>query len=71
MKELPVKIWAYIGPHLGLIQANGCFPVGAPGEKEYIQKDALLEWAQENQEKCFSIVEDDLWQEVIDKINSL
>lgn len=38
---------------------------------EYIRKDALLEWAKENQEKCFSVVEDDLWQEVIDKINEI
>ena len=38
---------------------------------EYIRKDALLEWAKENQEKCFSVVEDDLWHEVIDKINEI
>lgn len=38
---------------------------------EYIRKDKLIEWAKENQEKCFSVVEDDLWQEVIDKINTL
>jgi hypothetical protein len=41
------------------------------GSVEYIRKDLLLEWAKENQEKCFSIVEYDLWQEVIDKLNSL
>ena len=38
---------------------------------EYISKDFLIEWARRNQDKCFSVVEDDLWQEVIDKINTL
>lgn len=37
----------------------------------YIRKDALLEWAKENQYKSLTIVADNFWQEVIDKINSL
>lgn len=37
----------------------------------YIRKDALLEWAKENQYKSLIIVADNFWQEVIDKINSL
>lgn len=39
--------------------------------REYIRKDALLEWAKENQYKSLTIVADNFWQEVIDKINSL
>ena len=41
---IPDKIYIYIGPHLGLMQANK-IPVGAPGEEQYIRKDAILEWA--------------------------
>ena len=37
----------------------------------YIRKDALLEWAKTNKEKCGTILEDDFWQEVIDKLNSM
>ena len=37
----------------------------------YIRKDAMLEWARENQYKSLTIVADNLWQEVIDKINEL
>lgn len=42
--KAPDKIYIHIGPHLGLMQANK-IPVGAPDEKEFISKDALLEWA--------------------------
>ena len=41
------------------------------GEQEYIRKDALLEWAKEKQYESLTIVADNFWQEVIDKINSL
>ena len=41
------------------------------GSVIYIRKDALLEWAKTNKEKCGTILEDDFWQEVIDKLNSL
>lgn len=40
-------------------------------EVEYIRKDALLEWAEENQYKSLTIIADNFWQEVIDKINEL
>ena len=38
---------------------------------EYIRKDALLEWAKQQQLDSLTIVADNFWQEVIDKINSL
>lgn len=38
---------------------------------EYIRKDALLEWAKEKQYESLTIVADNFWQEVIDKLNSL
>ena len=61
----PDKI--YVNPDLDCPWTDeGCF-----GDVEYIRKDALLEWAKENQYKSLTIVADNFWQEVIDKINSL
>ena len=40
------KIYVHIGHHLGLMQAS-TLPTSAPGEEEYLRKDALLEWAKE------------------------
>ena len=37
----------------------------------YIRKDALVEWAKQKQYESTTIVADNFWQEVIDKINSL
>ncbi len=37
----------------------------------FIRKDALLEWAKEKQYEFLTIVADNFWQEVIDKLNSL
>lgn len=39
--------------------------------EEYIRKDALLEWAKQKQYESLTIVADDFWQEVIEKINKL
>ena len=39
--------------------------------REYIRKDALKEWAKQQQLDSLTIVADNFWQEVIDKINSL
>ena len=41
------------------------------GGLEYIRKDALVEWAKEKQYESLTIVADNFWQEVIDKIQSL
>ena len=38
---------------------------------EYIRKDALLEWAKEKQNESLTIVADNIWQELIDKLNSI
>lgn len=38
---------------------------------EYIRKDALMEWAKQKQYESLTIVADNFWQEVIDKLNSL
>ena len=46
------------------------FPPDNP-EWEYIRKDALIKWAKEKQYESLTIVADNFWQEVIDKINSL
>lgn len=41
------------------------------GEQEYIRKEALLEWAKEKQYESLTIVADNFWQEVIDKLNEM
>ena len=41
------------------------------GHAEYIRKDVLLEWAKEKQNESLTIVADDIWQELIDKLNSI
>lgn len=41
------------------------------GGTEYIRKDALLEWAKQKQYESLTIVADNFWQEVIDKLNSM
>ena len=39
--------------------------------EEYIRKDSLLEWVKQKQYDSTTIVADNFWQEVIDKISSL
>lgn len=41
-----------------------------PGET-YIRKEALLDWAKQKQLDSLTIVADDFWQEVIDKLNEM
>ena len=38
---------------------------------EYIRKDAILEWAKQKQYESLTIVADNFWQEVIDKLNEI
>lgn len=68
----PDKIYAHITPHLGLLEATA-IPVNAPGEQEYIRKDALLEWIQEARAIPHenAITRDLAFQEVINKLNSM
>lgn len=37
----------------------------------YIRKDALMEWAKKKQYESLTIVADNFWQEVIDKLNEI
>lgn len=37
----------------------------------YIRKEALIEWAKEKQYESLTIVADNFWQEVIDKLNKM
>lgn len=37
----------------------------------YIRKETLLEWAKQKQYDSTTIVQDDFWQEVIDKLNAM
>ena len=64
---MPDKIYVQPNAHDRWFEGN------APNElfKEYIRKDALLEWAKEKQYESLTIVADNFWQEVIDKLNSV
>lgn len=53
----PDKIYVHITPHLGLLEATA-IPVNAPGEQEYIRKEALLEWAKERHNEYKQMDED-------------
>lgn len=38
---------------------------------EYIRKESILEWARKEQQESQTILADDWWQKVIDKIEAL
>ena len=38
---------------------------------KYLRKEALLEWAKKKQYESLTIVADNFWQEVIDKLNQM
>ena len=46
-------------------------PVEDEQYEEYIRKDFLLAWAKQKQYDSTTIVADNFWQEVIDKINEI
>lgn len=46
-------------------------PLGDTTATKYIRKDALMEWAKQKQYDSDTIVQDDFWQEVIDKLNEM
>ena len=69
------KIYVHIGDHFGLMFPTE-IPVNAPGEQEFIRKDALLEMLNE----AISILSDGgltgyyeslAYQDIVEKINSL
>ena len=76
--KAPDKIYIDVGTISSNIP-NECYALPGWHEKpnpkmaneEYIRKDALLEWAKEKQYESLTIVADNFWQEVIDKIQSL
>ena len=83
--KAPDKVYIHTGPHLGMLAATA-ISVNAPGEQEYIRKDALLEWAndslklfredqQSRDKNCsiFSVLTGGIsaMESLIDKINSL
>lgn len=41
------------------------------GVAEYLSKEVLLEWAKKKQYESLTIVADNFWQEVIDKLNEM
>ena len=49
---------------------DGCFWDGV-NEGNKSMKDTLLEWAKQKQYESLTIVADNFWQEVIDKLNEL
>jgi len=63
------KIYVHIGAHLGLMVATN-IPV-EPGEKEYISKDALLEWANGMCKASVTLGEEISYKELIEHIKSL
>lgn len=76
----PDKIYVHVGPHLGLLNTT-IVKTDAPGEQEYIRKDALLEWANKRFEEFRHIAEIsndvaadgevDAFEELIDKLNEM
>ena len=76
---IPDKMYIHRTIHLGLYSASE-FPVDAPGEKEYISKDTLLEWAKDRKNAIeVNGEEEDAYTRgyyacinaLIDKLNSL
>ena len=64
--EAPDKVYIEIDN-----KAHVYFGLQPENAVEYIRKDALLEWAKEKQNESLTIVADDVWQELIDKLNSI
>lgn len=64
--KTPDKIYVHTGAHLGMLTLT-TIPVDAPGEQEYIRKDALLEWAKESIDSLGRLS----YGEFIDKLNSM
>ena len=73
---MPDKMYIHRTFHLGLWAASE-FPVDAPNEKEYVSKDALLDWINENHKKLVDVRSDyreiynEYFKGIIDKLNSL
>lgn len=66
--KAPDKIYVHTGAHLGMLTLT-TIPVDAPGEQEYIRKDALLELIKE--ESKFWDDGEMIFRGLIDKLNSM
>ena len=69
---LPDKIYIHVGPHLGLLNTT-IIKTDAPGEQEYIRKDALLKWINEARAMPHenAITRDLAFQEVVNYLNTM
>lgn len=65
--EAPNKIYATVQGS----QLLGCSTNPYRDCEEFIRKDFLLEWAKQKQYESTTIVADNFWQEVIDKLEAL
>lgn len=71
---MPDKIYLEDGhaePVVGFVGPAWNNPKDLENPIEYIRKDALLKWAKKKQYESLTIVADNFWQEVIDKLNSM
>lgn len=71
----PDKIYVHVGPHLGLLNTT-IIKTDAPGEEEYIRKDALIKWLDgkmtiEGATEGFIGGYDTALKDIINKINSI
>lgn len=71
--EAPDKIYVEIRHPFGneFTEMLGFESRGNSDDIEYIRKDFLLEWAKQKQYESTTIVADNFWQEVIDKLEEL
>lgn len=69
--KAPDILYVHTGAHLGMLTLT-IIPVDAPGEQEYIRKDALLEWLEEcKNNPVITDLQKGNIQELVDKLNSM
>lgn len=71
--KAPDKIYVHSSAHLGLPTLTA-IPVHAPGEQEYIRKDALIEWVNEKLQESVDRLDfhaNRALAEIKDKLNSM
>lgn len=71
---MPDKVYLEGGcsvPVVGFVSPAWNNPKDKENTVEYLRKDALLKWAKKKQYESLTIVADNFWQEVIDKLNEM
>lgn len=71
---MPDKVYLEEGcsvPVVGFVSPAWNNPKDKENTVEYLRKDALLKWAKKKQYESLTIVADNFWQEVIDKLNEM